>query len=358
MKKLLFVFNPYSGTGVIREHLSEVLNVFTKAGYAVVAYPTQCAGDGINKIHEIGAQFDRIVVAGGDGMLNEMVNGVMSLPKEVETGYIPTGTVNDFASTHGIPKHVVEAAEIAVSDNVKSLDLGKFGDKYFAYVSAFGFATDVPYKTKQSAKNRWRILAYIVNIIKCLAPKRFKAACRKMHVKAGDVEFEGEFIFGTISNSRSIGTLHLLVDKHVVLDDGLLEASFIPRPRRIKGWIRLYKSLKKDDFNEAQSLRFVRAPEITLTMEPTTFTLDGEDGGEHESITIAAANKVLKIALPERILTKRERKKARRARKKAEKRARKAKLKEEKRAEKAQKKVEKKAQKAQKKQKKQEKKGS
>jgi len=95
-----------------------------------------------------------------------------------------------------------------------------------------------------------------------------------------------------------------------------------------------------------------------MTMEPKTFTLDGEDGGEHESITITAANKVLKIALPERILTKRERKKARRARKKAEKRARKAKLKEEKRAEKAQKKVEKKAQKAQKKQKKQEKKGS
>lgn len=297
MKKLLFIFNPYSGTGIIRKHLAEVLDVFTKAGYEVVAYPTQAAGDGIQKIREEGTDFDRIVVAGGDGMLNELVNGVMSLPKEVETGYIATGTVNDFASTHGIPKNVIEAAKIAASDNIRAIDLGKFGDKYFAYVAAFGIATDVSYTTKQSAKNRFKIWAYIWNIIKCIGPNKFKAACRKMHVDAGDVVFNGEFIFGTISNSKSIGTLHILVDKKVVLDDGQLEALFIPRPKKIREWIQLYKNLQERDFSKSK-LMFVRASEIKLTMEKTAFTLDGERGGEHEEMTITAEKRALKIALP------------------------------------------------------------
>ena len=331
MKKLLFVFNPHSGTGIIRKHLAEVLDVFTKAGFEVVAYPTQCSGDGIEKIRNEGAGFDRIVVAGGDGMLNELVNGVMSLPKELETGYIPTGTVNDFAATHRIPKNVIEAAKIASSDNVKALDLGKFGDRYFAYVAAFGIATDVPYKTKQSAKNRWKILAYVMNIIKCIGPNKFKAACRKMRVDAGDVVFNGEFIFGTISNSRTIGTLRILVDKKVELDDGRLEALFIPRPKKIREWIQLYKNLKERDFSHSK-LMFVRASEIKLQMEKTAFTLDGEDGKEHEEITITAAKQVLKIALPTEdvlgsvedaelaasaTMSKKERKKAKKAAKKA-----------------------------------------
>ena len=352
MKKLLFVFNPHSGTGVIRKHLAEVLDVFTKSGYEVVAYPTQCSGDGINKIREEGAEFDRIVVAGGDGLLNELVNGVMSLPKEVETGYIATGTVNDFAATHGIPKNVIEAAKIAASDNVKAIDLGKFGDRYFAYVSAFGIATDVPYKTKQSAKNHWKIWAYVWNIIKCIGPNKFKAACRKMRVDAGDVVFNGEFIFGTISNSKSIGTLHILVDKKVELDDGRLEALFIPRPKKLREWFRLYKNLREQDFSHSK-LMFVRTSELKLTMEKTAFTLDGEDGGEHEEITITAQKQALKIALPEPQLvtrdgeeiavalssmSKKERKKARKAAKKAERAEAKAQKRAEKQAKKEQKK--------------------
>lgn len=328
MKKLLFVFNPYSGTGVIRKNLEEVLDIFTKAGYEVVAYPTQAAGDGLNKIRRDGENFDRIVVAGGDGMLNEMVNGVMSLSKEVETGYIATGTVNDFASTHGIPKKVTEAAKIAASDNIKEIDLGKFGDKYFAYVAAFGIVTAVSYNTKQSAKNHFKIGAYVWNILKSIGPKKFKKECRKMQVVADGVTLDGEFLFGSISNSKSIGTLRLLLDKQVKLDDGLLEGLFLSYPKKISEWIRLYKTLKQPDFSKTR-LAFVRASEIKLTMEKTAFTLDGERGGEYEGITITAAERALKIALPakgtkyadklalrEGAMTKKSYKKARKAERK------------------------------------------
>ena len=157
-----------------------------------------------------------------------------------------------------------------------------------------------------------------------------------MTVDAGDVVFSGEFIFGTISNSKSIGTLHILVDKKVELDDGRLEALFIPRPKKLREWIQLYKNLKSQDFSQSKLL-FVRTSELKLTMEKTAFTLDGEDGHEHEEITITAVKQALKIALPEEktveelelaaadvTISKKERKKAKKAVKKAIKAQRKA----------------------------------
>ena len=106
MKKLLFVFNPYSGTGSIGKYLLQVLDIFTRAGYEVVAHPTRGYRDGEAKIIQDGHRFDRIVAAGGDGMLHELVNGLMQLPEPKAVGYIPVGTVNDFAFSTGISRDV------------------------------------------------------------------------------------------------------------------------------------------------------------------------------------------------------------------------------------------------------------
>lgn len=298
MKRLLFIFNPHSGTGKIREHLVEVLDIFTKAGYEVVAYPTQAKQDGMNKILAEGNGYDRIVAAGGDGMLHELVNGVMRLEKEVTVGYIPSGTVNDFARSHDLPKNILEAAKIAASDNVRALDLGKFGDTYFAYVAAFGVATNVSYETKQTDKNRWGFLAYLANLFKSILPNKMKRACRKMRVKADDVAFTGEYALGIISNSYSIGSVPTLVDKEVVLDDGRLECLLIPQPKKLKEWVQLRKNLQYHDFSTSE-LTFARAERIEIyTRRQTAWTLDGENGGEHDRMIITAAKRALRIALP------------------------------------------------------------
>ena len=126
-----------------------------------------------------------------------------------------------------------------------------------------------------------------------------------MTVDTGDVVFNGEFIFGTISNAKTIGTLHILVDKKVELDDGRLEALFIPRPKKLREWIQLYKNLRENDFSKSK-LMFVRASNIKLTMEKTAFSIDGEYGKEHEEITITAEQQVLKIALPDPKQTRKE----------------------------------------------------
>ena len=299
MQKLLFVFNPHSGAGEIGKHLVEVLDVFTQRDYEVVAYPTQAAGDGTRKVLEEGVNYDRIVVAGGDGMLHEVLNAVMKLPKIVTVGYIPTGTVNDFATTHNLPKNnIMEAAKIAAGDNIFVTDVGKFGEKYFSYVAAFGIATNVAYDTDQKAKNRWRILAYVANIVKSFIGKnKFKSACRKMTIDTGEAVIKGEFVFGAIYNTLSIGGMKTFIDKEVVLDDGLIEGLFIEKPKTLKQWEQVGKGLLLRDFN-SPGLVFVRAKQFNIYSEETAWTLDGENGGKHKHIVVSAQQKALHIARP------------------------------------------------------------
>ena len=298
MKRLLFIFNPHSGTGEINKHLSEVLDIFTKAGCEVVAYPTQCARDGERKVIADGADFDRIVVSGGDGMLHELVNAVMNLPRSVSVGYIPTGTVNDFASTNNIPRHIPDAAKIAVSDNVKCLDLGLFQNEYFSYVAAFGTATNIAYDTDQRAKNTWGVLAYLANAIKSFNPIAINSACRYMRIKTDTAVIEGEFAFGAISNSLSIAGLSNLTGRDVVLDDGILEGLFIKKPEDIFDIDEISNALAFRDF-DYPCISYVKSSRFEIESDAVAWTLDGENGGEHSSVTVTAEHRVLNIALPE-----------------------------------------------------------
>lgn len=298
MKKLLFVFNPHSGTGEICKHLADVVDIFTKAGYDVVVYPTQAPLDGTKKILSDGEKFDRIVVSGGDGMLHELVNAVLRLKRPVSIGYIPTGTVNDFANTHNIPKNAQDAAKVAVSEHIGHLDVGKFGEEYFTYVAAFGLGSNVAYDTDQKAKNTWGVLAYVANAIKSIEPQNISQSCCKMRVDTDEEVIEDEFIFGAVSNSLSIGGMQNLIDKDVVLDDGLLEGLFIKKPQNVLELEQIARGLLTRNF-DMPSMHFVRAKRFEIDSKPAVWTLDGENGGEHEHVIIKARKQVLQIALPE-----------------------------------------------------------
>ena len=298
MRKLLFIFNPHSGKGTIQKHLAEVLDIFTKVGFEVTAYPTQASRDCVVKIIRDGERFDRIVAAGGDGMLHELVNGVLHLPTPMDVGYIPTGTVNDFATSNNIPKNIAGAARIAASDHIRVLDVGDFENRYFSYVAAFGIGTNVSYDTDQKAKNRWGFLAYAANAMRNMDIPHINAACRRMTITADNTVLTGNFLFGSISNSRSIAGMTNLVANDVELDDGVLDGLFIRKPRNKKEMDQLLNSLRCHNF-DSSCMHFIRAERFRIESEPAIWTLDGEKGGEYESATVSTEKRVLHIALPE-----------------------------------------------------------
>lgn len=297
MERILFIYNPNSGSGKSAKHLSDIVDIYTKAGYEVTVYPTQSKGDCTRYLKENYSRFDRISVSGGDGMLHEAVNALAFTDGAIPLCYIPSGTVNDFASSNGIPRDLPEAARSTTGGVIHRLDVGCFNGTAFSYVAAFGFGTRVAYQTDQALKQRLGVMAYVLEILKSIDLIHIDRACSHLKVKCGDTEIEDDFIFGAVSNSKSVASLPNLVPKDVVLDDGLLEGIFIRKPQNLIELDRIKNSILNRAL-DASNIVCLKGREYSITGK-TEWTLDGEDGGSPEQVDIKVMENALSIILPE-----------------------------------------------------------
>ena len=279
MKKLLFVFNPRSGKGRVKTHLFSVTDIFTKAGYIVTVYPTQRPEDCREIIKGSGSSYDLVVVSGGDGTLNEAVGGMLSLPGESRRpiGYIPAGTMNDFASSNSIPKTMPKAAEAIVNGKRVLYDTGELNGKDFIYVAAFGAFTDVSYDTPQNSKNIFGNMAYIIESIKRLP------SIEEIHVSiktAEGAEIDADVFICLIVNSVSVAGFNFGEFYDIDTNDGVFEIILIPKTENIIDIASVIASIKNGE-REKDGVRVIStsAAEITTDM-PVRWTLDGEFGGE------------------------------------------------------------------------------
>ena len=143
MKKLLLIYNPHAGKGRIRARLGEVVERLAAPGYQITLHPTAGPHDATRAVLELASQFDHLVCCGGDGTLDEVVAGLIRLERPPALGYIPTGTTNDFAKNLHLPLPLLRAADCAVNGVPRPVDMGRFNERTFIYVAAFGAFTDV-----------------------------------------------------------------------------------------------------------------------------------------------------------------------------------------------------------------------
>jgi YegS/Rv2252/BmrU family lipid kinase len=281
-QKVLFILNPRSGTGAIKNYLADIVDVMVKAGFEVEIYTTQCKADATRKIIEDGKKFDRIICSGGDGTLGETMTGIMRAGIKIPIGYIPAGSTNDFANSLGIPKDMVQAAQLAVGENLFPCDIGDFNGDTFVYVAAFGLFTEVSYKTSQELKNILGHLAYIIEGAKQLKD----IESYHMIVEHDKKHFKDEFIYGMITNSVSVGGFKGMTGDDVKLDDGLFEVTLIRKPHNPIELNEILASLTNmiDDTNMIYSFKTSRLK--ISSRGKVAWTLDGEFGGEHEEVTI------------------------------------------------------------------------
>lgn len=281
-KKLLFLFNPKSGKGLIKNHLLDVVDVMVKAGYEPTLYITQSRGDATRKIKEDGAEYDRIVCSGGDGTLDEVVTGMREERLSIPLGYIPAGSTNDFASTLGISGDMVKAAQIAVGDTIFPCDVGQFNDDTFIYIAGFGIFTEVSYETPQELKNIFGHAAYILSAAKSLA----SIPNYLMQIEANGNLIQDRFIYGMITNSTSVAGFKGLTGKDVKLDDGEFEVTLIKSPStaiELNEIIAYLTGL----IPETKMVYSFKTDHVSVrSRSSVTWTLDGENGGEHWSVDI------------------------------------------------------------------------
>ena len=226
-KKMLFIFNPKAGKGKIKANLLDIVDIFNKGGYEVIIYSTQKSRDAYEKAKEYHDKVDLIVCSGGDGTLDEVVTGVMEKKSNVPIGYIPAGSTNDFANSLFMPKSMTEAASMIMTEQLYHCDIGRFNNQSFTYIAAFGLFTDVAYQTDQDLKNILGHVAYLLEGVKRL----FDIKSYHMKIESEELTVENDFIFGMVTNSRSVGGFKNLTGKNVDMNDGLFEVTMITRPK-------------------------------------------------------------------------------------------------------------------------------
>jgi len=305
LKKMLFVYNPNAGTGMLKPKLSDVLDIFVKAGYEVTVYPTQKYHDALAKTLSYTTEYDIVVCSGGDGTLDEVVTGMSQREKKVPVGYIPAGTTNDFASSLHISKNMLEAADTAANGVPFPCDVGRFNDDYFVYIAAFGLFTDVSYETKQSMKNVLGHLAYVLEGTKRI----FNIPSYHIKVTHDGGVIEDDFVYGMVTNSRSVGGFRSIIGRNVAFDDGVFEVTLIKTPVNPMELNEIVASLVIKQIDSKHMYSF-RSGHIRFESdEEIPWTLDGEFGGIHDEVDVQNIKQGLEIMVQPSSLGHLERKK-------------------------------------------------
>ncbi len=272
-KKLLLIVNPCSGKAKMRSALFSVVDIFSGGGYEVTVYPTKAPGDATEKMKTVKQKdFDLVVACGGDGTLNEVISGLMQAELDLPIGYIPAGTLNEWSTGLGISKVIKNAAKDILTGQEITLDIGKFGDKYFTYTASFGAFTSASYSANQSVKNVLGQSAYFLEGIKALA--NIKPI--SLRIECDDKVYEDDYLFGAVSNTFSLGGVVKFKDSSIKLNDGLFEVFLVKKPANIIKFEGILEGLIKKDFTR-EGLEFFTAKSVKIKGDtPLDWTLDGE----------------------------------------------------------------------------------
>lgn len=232
--KVGFIFNPESGNGKINRLYPVIEKAFIAKGHDISILKTQKSGDA--KLFAQEPVFDILLVAGGDGTLNEVVNGIMTLDKKPRIGYIPTGTVNDVAHLLGIPRNIKKALNLILeTGELRKMDVSKINNTYFTYAAATGKFAKASYDLKRSDKKRFGSLAYVVRGITDMFYD-YKMPLKITHEQG---VIDKTFTLLLFLNGPRVGGINLFLIKKSKLNDGKIEARIFERRR----YMTLFKVL-------------------------------------------------------------------------------------------------------------------
>lgn len=295
-KKVLLIINPCAGKNSKRVGALDIMGKLTSGNFDFEVRTTRCQGDATTIVKEVGNDYDMIICCGGDGTLNETVNGLMKLEKRIPIGYVPSGSTNDLATTLGIPSQVGDAANLILNGKKNGYDVGSFNGRYFNYVASFGAGIELSYSTPQVLKNLLGHAAYMINgfVIKLIPIIR---NLKPIHMK---IEYDGgvledNFYFGSLSNSTSVAGMFKFTNDDVKLNDGFFELLLV---RGLKHNTEVFGMLKKiiqQDY-DGEKIMLIKTRKVKITTdEKIPWTLDGEFGGNHKDAELEVIHNAFDI---------------------------------------------------------------
>ena len=292
-RKLLCIVNPRAGRNKPHGPLFDALAVLSEAGYLVRIHQTAAPGDAAETAAREAKRYDLVIAVGGDGTLNEVISGLMQVEDPPPLGYFPQGTTNDFASCLGISQDPVAAARAVLQNRLRLLDAGRWNSRHFVYVASFGAFTRSSYAASQAAKNALGHFAYILEGMKDLSTLR----PYRVRLNADGETLDGEYLFGAVCNTTSIGGLMKLDPEHVVLDDGRFEMLLVRSPKTPTDLQNLVLALLNQQY-DSKGLVFRHISSLQLeTEEELPWSLDGEFAPSEPVVEIYNRKQALRMLL-------------------------------------------------------------
>lgn len=290
MKKVKFIYNPYSGENAIIDDLDKVIKIHQEYGFFVEPYRIErnkSIEDGFIGIDD---NFKYILIAGGDGTIDSVVNHMKKRNIDLPIAVLPVGTANDFAKNiMGMPQDIEKALRQILESKVKYLDLGKINDKYFINVASTGIFTDVSQKTDTSMKNTMGKLAYYIKGLEQIPN------IRKLKVKitSPKVNYDGLMYALLVFNGKTAGNIKLAQKSEA--DDGLLDVIVIKSDVIKNALNNLFIIATKRDIYDMDGVLCFKTDELIIECDEDIATdIDGEKGPDFP-LYIRCERRALKV---------------------------------------------------------------
>ncbi len=293
--KALVVYNPVSGKENFITKIEYITNELSKRYEIVDIFPSNAPKSIITRISNTGSYYDMIIVAGGDGTLNEAINGLMKIPKNNRPtiAYIPAGTCNDVGKMLKIKGSYKKMTNIILNGEEVEMDICRVNDHHFLYACGMGNISDISYKASSKMKKRFGRMAYFFEGIKHLADDQ----TMNLKIKCNDITYEGKYYLFLALNSKRIGGFSIYRTKRPKLDDGLIDVSIFKKRRVFLNLFSLFGFfLFGDLWNWTKIVETIQCNEIKITsLENISTNVDGEFFDYNNEKTIKVLTKEVKI---------------------------------------------------------------
>lgn len=281
-KRARIIYNPTSGREAIRRDLVDILNVYELAGYETSAFATTPEENSAQNEARRAALdgFELIVAAGGDGTINEVVNGIADLDERPAMAVIPAGTTNDYARALHIPRdNPLEAAKVILQKKAARMDIGQANNKYFMNIAAGGSLSELTYSVPSKLKSMYGYLAYVVKGAEMLPQIR----PMNLRIEYDDGVYDGPSSLFFLALTNSVGGFEQIVPD-AKLDDGKFTL-LVLKTSKLNELMAIMTEALKGKHMDDPNILYVKSNEVKIIPEddnknPIMINLDGEYGGD------------------------------------------------------------------------------
>lgn len=273
MKKVKLIYNPNSGKKELVDSLDEIFEIYQNRGFYLDIF--RISGDvNLNDAFEsTDSYYHHILIAGGDGTVNNVVNAMKNAGLDLPIAILPVGTANDFAMNLGMSKNIREACEQILDSEIKEVDLGKANDRYFVNILSTGLFTDISHKVDPLLKRNLGKLAYYLRGIRDaynLKPLEIDVISKE------NENLENKYIM-FVFNGRTAGRIPLAYKAEI--DDGMFDVIIIKAKGIMKSINLFFKIFNGTYLEDEEVVEHFKTDELFIASdEDIIIDIDGEKG--------------------------------------------------------------------------------